>query len=525
MLCFCISIFRLENLSTQDVLSDAAAYQRSYKLKVSSVRGTIYDCRLHPLVNKTKKLMAAVVPETKIFDALSGAVSEERSADLWKKLSNSEPFLIEVNKNINCSGVKTFEIPVRYSSIVPAAHIIGYLSSENKGIAGIEKAYDDYLYCKEQDICVRYSVGASNKLLFGGDSFTDDKSYLLSKGVILNIDQRLQSLVEEVANKYISKGAVIITEVPDCEIRAAASFPGFTPLSVSKYLNDEDSPLINRVLMPYSFGSVFKLVTAAAALENGISENFWFDCTGSDEIDGNKFRCFAGKPHGPEDMEKALAYSCNGYFIEIAKKIGGSALLSMAKKFRFGENIELAPGIICYKGILPEEKSLAQSGILANFSFGQGKLTVTPLQVSGMINAIASGGIYSEPKLVYGFADEKMKISQNENKKSEKIISKETAEKLKRYMSASIEYGTSGRGKPEKISAAAKTSTAQTGIKNKDGKDVIQAWFAGFFPLENPKYSIVVLVEDGIGGGESCGPVFKEITDRIYSDISEIFIN
>ncbi len=199
--------------------------------------------------------------------------------------------------------------------------------------------------------------------------------------------------------------------------------------------------------------------------------------------------------------------------------------MSMAKKFRFGENIELAPGIICYKGILPEEKSLAQSGILANFSFGQGKLTVTPLQVSGMINAIASGGIYSEPKLVYGFADEKMKISQNENKKSEKIISKETAEKLKRYMSASIEYGTSGRGKPEKISAAAKTSTAQTGIKNKDGKDVIQAWFAGFFPLENPKYSIVVLVEDGIGGGESCGPVFKEITDRIYSDISEIFIN
>lgn len=524
MVCFCIAIFRLDNLSNQEILHDAAVYQRSYKLKISSVRGTIYDCRLTPIVNKTKKLIAAVVPETKIFGDLSAAVSEERLGDLWKNLSRNEPFVIEVNKNINCSGVKTFEIPIRYSSIVPAAHIIGYLSNESKGISGIEKAYDDYLCCTEQDICVRYSVGASNQLLFGGNSFTDDKSYLLTKGVVLNIDQRLQSLTEEVANKYISKGAVIITEVPGCEIRAISSFPGFMPLSISKYLNDEDSPLVNRVLMSYNFGSIFKLVTAAAALEKGISENFEYDCTGADEIDGNKFRCFAGKAHGMEDMERALAYSCNGYFIEIARKIGGNALLSMAKKFKFGENIELAPGVICCKGTLPEEESLAKTGILANFSFGQGKLTVTPLQVCGMINAIASNGIYTEPKLVYGFADEKMKITKQENKKSEKIISKDTAEKLKRYMSASVEYGTSEKGKPEKSSAAAKTSTAQTGIKNKDGKEVTQAWYAGFFPFENPKYSIVVLAEDGTGGGESCGPVFKEIIDRIYTDIPEIFI-
>lgn len=524
MFCFCGSILMLDNISTQDVLHDAAAYQRSYKLKISSVRGTIYDFRFIPLVNRTKKLIAAVVPGTRISDVLSKSVEEDKIPELWKKLSLSEPFSIEVNKTINCSGVKTFEVPIRYSNIVLATHIIGYLSNENKGVFGIEKAYDDYLDCGNRDISVRYSVDASNHLLSGGDSFADDKSYLLTKGVILNIDQRLQELTEEIANKYISKGAVIITEVPGCEIRAMASFPGFMPQAVAKYLNDENSPLINRALMPYSFGSIFKLVTAAAALENGISENFQYECKGFNETDENKFRCFAGKPHGMEDMEKALAYSCNGYFIELAKKIGATQLLSMAKKFRFGENIELAPGISCSKGILPSEESLNKIGILANFSFGQGKLTVTPLQVSGMINAIASKGLYSEPSLIYGLADEKMETIKNENKSPEKIISEKTAEKLKRYMSASVEYGTSGKGKPEKTNAAAKTSTAQTGMKNAEGNEIIQAWYAGFFPVENPKYSIVVLAEDGIGGGESCGPVFREIIDRIYTDLSEIFI-
>ena len=91
-------------------------------------------------------------------------------------------------------------------------------------------------------------------------------------------------------------------------------------------------------------------------------------------------------------------------------------------------------------------------------------------------------------------------------------------------MKASIDYGTSEKGKPEKTEAAAKTSTAQTGIIE-DGKKIEQSWFAGFFPYENPKYSIVVLSEAGSGGGESCGPVFKEITDRMISEIPELFMD
>lgn len=525
MFCFCLSIMMLDNISTKDVLYDAAAYQRSYRLKIAEVRGTIYDCRKYPLVNRSRKLVAAVVPGTRIFNELSNSVSEPQISELWKKLSSSEPFSIEVNKKINCSGVKTFEVPVRYSGVVPAAHIVGYLSGDGKGISGIEKAYDDYLCGGKNDICVRYSVDASNRLLSGEDSFTDDKSYLTTKGVVLNIDQRLQSLAEEVSNKYITKGAVIITEVPDCEIRAMVSLPGFMPQAVAKYLNDKDSPLINRALSQYSFGSIFKLVTSAAALEDGIDEGLQYECNGFNEVNGNKFRCFGGKPHGTEDMGKAVAYSCNGYFIELSKKLGAEKMLCMAKKFGFGEEIELAPGISGAKGVLPSKESLENMGILANFSFGQGKLMAVPIQVSGMINTIASGGIYSTPKLVYGLADEGMRITKGNNKSPERIISEETANKLKKFMVESIEYGTSNRGKPEKISAAAKTSTAQTGIINSDGDEVIQAWYAGFFPVDNPKYSIVVLSEGAKGGGESCGPVFREIIDKIHDELCEIFVD
>ncbi len=525
MLCFCICIMLLNDISTKEVLHDAAAYQRSYRLKIAEVRGTIYDCRRIPLVNRTQKLIAAVVPGTKIFNELSNSVEESEVSNLWKKLSLSEPFSIEVNKKINCSGVKTFEIPIRYDGIVPAAHVIGYLSGDNKGVYGIEKAYDDYLSGDKNEICVRYSVDASNRLLSGGDSFADDKSYLTTKGVVLNIDQRLQNLAEEVSNKYIAKGAVIITEVPECEIRALVSLPGFMPQSVGNYLNDKDSPLINRALAQYSFGSIFKLVTAAAALESGITEGFEYECKGFNETNGNKFRCFAGKPHGTENMSQAVAYSCNGYFIELAKRIGAEKLLCMAKKFGFGEEIELAPEISGAKGVVPSGESLENLGILANFSFGQGKLMAVPIQVSGMINAIASGGIYSVPKLVYGLADAGMRITQKSSKPSERIISGDTADKLKKFMVESIEYGTSKIGKPEKINAAAKTSTAQTGIINCDGDEVIQAWYGGFFPVENPKYSIVVLSEGAKGGGESCGPVFREIIDRLYDELYEIFVD
>ena len=90
-------------------------------------------------------------------------------------------------------------------------------------------------------------------------------------------------------------------------------------------------------------------------------------------------------------------------------------------------------------------------------------------------------------------------------------------------MKAWADYGTSAKGKREDVEIAAKTSTAQTGIVE-DGKKIEQSWFAGFFPYKKPKYSIVVLCEASAGGAESAGPIFKEIVERMYKEVPEVFL-
>lgn len=528
MFLFCIAFFTLDYLSNKEKLYDAALSQQSYKLKISDVRGTIYDCRNIPLVNNQKKLIASVIPCTESLAALTPAVNESKKAELYKNCSKNTPFTIEVNQKVNCPYVKVFEIPIRYSGITLAAHIIGYLSGEKKGVCGIEKIYDDYLSGNCNDICVKYNVDASGKILPGKKELTEDKSYAKSKGIVLNIDSRIQALAEEAANKYMHRGAVIVAEVPNCEIRACLSLPGFLPNNVQASLSDKNSPLLNRIMCSFNLGSVFKLVTSAAALEKGISENTLYNCEGVNKVEDASFKCFNGKKHELINMEQAMAYSCNGYFIELIKKMPQDTLLNMAKKFRLGHENNLAPGMVSASGTLPSAESLQNIKTLANFSFGQGKLMATPLQIIGIINTIASGGVYSNPKIIKGLVDESMKFVKKEKEtipdEKERIISENTATKLKSQMKASIDYGTSQKGKPEQTEAAAKTSTAQTGIVE-DGKKIEQSWFAGFFPYDKPKYSIIILSEAGSGGGESCGPIFKEIADRMKSEVPELFIN
>ncbi len=525
---FCLCFYELNRISKKEDLRCAANSQQSYKLKVATARGTIYDCRNVPLTNKNKKIISAVIPSVEALSALTPAVDPDELPDIYKKCSGKTPFTTKVNYPIRSPFIKNFEIPTRYSGIVPAAHLLGYLSSENHGVTGIEKIYDDYLSQKNDEICVKYDVDATGKFLPGMRESTEDRSYLSSKGVVLNIDSRIQAIAEEVANKYISRGAVIVTEVPNCEIRACCSIPSFMPQSVGNYLNDENSPLLNRALCQFNLGSIFKLITATAALENNISPDMQYNCTGYNSVEDAKFRCFNGIKHQDINLEQAIAHSCNGYFIELSKLMPYNAIYETAEKFGLGKPVVLAAGMQSADGILPSLKSLENAKTLANFSFGQGKLMASPIQISAFMNSIASGGVYSNPKLIKGVLDENMKINSDDKtipqNVSKRVISEEIAQTLKNCMKAAVEYGTSRKGKPETCDAAAKTSTAQTGIVEK-GKKIEQSWIAGMFPTESPKYCIVVLSEAGSGGGENCGPVFKEIADKMHQQTPELFVN
>ena len=519
MTCICILIFNIYNISQGEWLSQAANSQNTYRLDIARLRGEIYDCRKNKLVETEQKSVAAVVPCIESKTELVKKLSNTKRESILTLCSSIEPFAINLTEdNISAKGIDIFKVPIRYSDSQLCQHIIGYIDSSGKGICGIEKAYNDYLSKTGAKISVKYDVDALGRLLEGKEREIDDKSYLQTKGIVLTIDSRIQKIVEKEASKNLDCGAVVITEVPSCKIRACASFPGYSVYDIEKALNDERSPFLNRAIESYNVGSVFKLLTSAVAMEAGVSNDYSFECCGSIHVEDAKFNCFNGVGHEKVDMKDAIAYSCNSYFVDISKNIEPAKFLDKCKELGFGQSIELAPGYFSDCGNLPTEKQLKNPKTMANFSFGQGPLLATPIQISGLINAIASKGVYNEPSLVEGLVNENLDfVEKKERPQAKRVMSEQIANFLCESMKSAVEYGTSTKGKPENLTAAAKTATAETGLE-KNGEMVEQAWYCGFYPADNPKYSIVVFMEDG-KSGSNCGPTFKEIADSIYNQI------
>ncbi len=515
--CLCCLIARLYYLSNGVMLSQAANNQSCYTLNINKSRGTIYDCSLKKLTGNKTQNIAAIIPNIEVVNKVHGILNKKQNQQFLNLFSNGKPFIFNFEDKVilNNKNIDIFKVPIRYSDYQLAPHVIGYLNSENHGIYGIEKAYEEYLTKENSSINVKYRVDAVNNLLQGDEKKLEDNLYKNKSGVVLTLDTDIQEIAQKAARDHLKKGAIIISEVPNCEIRALVSMPDFSPNNLEQAINDKNSPLLNRAFESYNVGSIFKLMTSAIALEEGYDPNCIYDCHGEIGVEDAYFHCCNKTSHNKINLEQAIALSCNTYFIKMTESISAEQMSKMVKKFGFGSSIELAPNMNAEVGSLPDIKSLYNRKTMANFSFGQGVLLSTPIHICAFINTIASNGEYICPKLVEGIVDENLKYVQiNKNKEKNTIISKQTANILKNSMKSSIEYGTCHIGMPTYKLAGAKTSTAETGIIN-NGKSVFQAWFAGFYPFEEPKYSIIILAENAKSGGEDCGPIFKQISDDI----------
>lgn len=510
------SILSVYHLSSGTELAQAAVQQQTYKVNVFSTRGTIYDCHLNALTGNGREYVASIVPSVEVSAELNKIFPAAKMQTIYPMLTTGKPFALRLPWEISLPDADVFTVSSRYSASQSAVHILGYLNGSGAGAAGAEKAFNSQLTRNQGKISVSYPVDAMNRVLSGGQKTVEDTSYLQKSGVVLTLDRRVQALAEDAANKYIKKGAVVVVEVPSCKLRAVVSRPAYSPDDVASVLDSKDSPLVNRALSSYSVGSVFKLVAAAAALEDGISPQETYTCTGSIMVDGNAFHCFNSESHGTETMKEAIANSCNTYFVNLMQKIPPADFVEMAQKLGFGRSFVLASGLSSDAGVLPTAKELAVPRALANFSFGQGNLTANPLQIAAMVNAIASGGCFTQPSLYEGLVNEKLQITQRaEQPEGKQVMTGKTAELLRQFMKASIDGGTSKKGKPLFLEAGAKTATAQTG-RYVGGEEMDESWFAGFYPYENPRYAVVVFAEGGSGGGTTCGPAFRDLADGLY---------
>ncbi len=510
---FIVTFFRLFYLTVGSGYKKTATTQSTMTINVDLPRGTIFDRNGEHLSNNKMVKMAVLVATPQTATALYKYFEKDRADEISAELKKGKPIAVEVPHDFECDDAYVFICYDNDENKNTAIHLLGYLNSDGDAVCGIQKAYNNILY-NQNSTSVVFQTDAVGGPLLGVKAEIKDNSNIYKTGITTTISRNIQEICDSEISKV--KGAVAVIKSGTGEIIALSSSPTFAYNNISEALNSDDSPFMNRTVSQYNLGSIFKVCVVAAALESGVSPNKSYSCDGKIDLNGNVFMCHKKEGHGTLNMENALSASCNCYFINLARDIGAESVCQMAKKMGFDKSFTLYKEYDVDGGVITSLKKLENLSALANFSIGQGDLMATPLTMALAYGAISSGGVYYPPVLVTAEKDKNNNTKYYPAEKGVRIMSGKTADILMKMMYKTVEEGTGKSGKPDNVSAAGKTATAETGMINKNGQKINQAWFVGATNINNPEYVIAVLVEDGETGSVSAAPIFKRIVDRIY---------
>lgn len=370
------------------------------------------------------------------------------------------------------------------------AHVVGYIS---RGKAGAEAKYNFELETLSYEILQR--AGS----LAGGEIRADN--------AVLTLDAALQDYAHDRLGDR--KGAVVVMEPSTGKILCMVSHPSYDPNSIAndwEWLKDdtENSPLLNRAAQGlYPPGSIFKIVTAAAMIENGTEyRDFVYTCRGEETFGDNRIRCYDGKAHGEMNLEGAFTQSCNTYFATVAIKMGSAALQAAAERVGFNEAYPFPLANSVSSFVLSEAST--DSELIAT-AIGQGRTLTTPLHMAMVASAVGNGGVMMRPYILDHFENDNGK----EKEKALPVLlgqafTPEETALLTEMMLSVVESGTGRNVRIDGVKVAGKTGSAENGT----GAD--HGWFVGFAPADNPTVAVCVLLENG-GGSINALPLAKEI--------------
>ncbi|MBQ9695986.1 MAG: hypothetical protein IJV58_06130 [Oscillospiraceae bacterium] len=488
--------------------AETAIRQSQTIVTAGNAEGTIYDRHFRPMVNQTDAFYACVIPSQAAFDALWAHTEE--ITPLLEGMQTGRPFCVQIDTDsIDCPDVTVLSVPVHRTGKLLAQHVLGY-TADGAGVTGLEADFDRILRGQADPASVTYTVDARGHVLLGEAPAVHPCSGSAA-GVVTTLDTRIQEICEA---QPIEKGAIVVMDVKSGDVLAMASFPAYDPDHLAQALDDPDSPLINRCLYAYSVGSIFKLVTCAAAYEQG-KTHFRTVCTGKTEVSGQVFRCHDWRGHGELDMKHAMIYPCNAYFVDMSPFLDAGLMRETAQRLGYGTQIALSGSIVSSGGSLPSVQDLQLPAEMANFCLGQGLLTATPLQVTQMTCGIANDGDMPIARLIRGYTEDGQTVENEKSPMYAKALRRNEAYFLQDLMIAAINENENSKAVPETVFAAAKTSTAQTGRYNKEEIELCHGWITGYFPMEDPTYAVTVLAEDGGYGNDAAAPVFRAIADAV----------
>lgn len=509
-LLFVFLIFRIYFITTSSYLNAMAKNQNTLTFEISTKRGNIYDRNFNKIVND-ELAYKGILDES--FTKYHEIVKYLQDGSMLSMPIPSFPYMLDLKYgNFTIDGVTTFSYFRRYSENQLLSHIIGYINSDNNGVTGIEKDFNEFLKNEAETSFISYNIRSDNKILDGSKKVDLNQN---NKGIVISIDKDIQYIIEEIGKDKIDKGAILVTDSKTNEILGMASFPNFNPYKIEDYINDENKALLNRNLLNYNIGSIFKLLIAGVALESGVDTEKKYYCKGYIEVNNHRYNCHKHEGHGYVNMNEALAKSCNPYFVEIVKSLTSENLYNISKLLGFSDIISLSESINTDRSILPSIQELKNIGERSLFSFGQGKLMGSTLHVANLMNAILNDGFLTFPKLIYGEVYSKASTLPEYKAEKIRIFSKTTSDFLKKSMKDTVFNGTGIYAKSDEYISAGKTGTAQTGQFDENNNEYLNGWFSGFYPYDNPKYTIIILLDKGGEGGINAAPIFKEILDNI----------
>ncbi len=401
-----------------------------------------------------------------------------------------------------------------------------YHSGSILGKMGIEKYYDERIRGKEG--VLERLVDAKGNVL----KQTVKREAAPGNPLVLSIDADLQEMAYQLLEGR--KGAVVISKPSTGEILALVSIPGFDPnlftdrFSPEEFFilkNNQDKPFLNRAIQgTYPPSSIFKLITASAALDADWNPNIVNRCTGRTRVGNRIFKCWG--VHGNENLIGAIADSCDSYFYKMGISIGRDQILKFARNYGINQptHIDLSGE---RRGLIPEatwfkkrHKRPWQTGDTANISIGQGDLLATPIEINMMTASIVNEGIIYKPHLLKEVLslDIKKTIWKNQPEVLRKInLSSQHFKLIKRGMRAVVDHGTASwiQKYLTRVPLAGKTGTGQAGGDQKD-----HAWFTAFAPfgyknLDNV-IAVTVVVEHGGGGSVAAAPVAAKLIDYYF---------
>ena len=483
------------------------------------------------------------IPLSELQEALERVPPDSfRPVRVRRGLTLEEVTKVE-ERRLELPGVVVEVEPQRvYPTSTFAAHLLGYVREVSDdqmkqgryrrgdmiGQSGLERLLDEYL--RGRDGGERIEVDALGRPVQVMRREEPDPG----AQVITTVDRRIQEAAERAMTGR--SGAVVVMDPRNGDVLAMTSSPAFELDRLAGNLDKEEwlkvirdplTPLMNRALQSqYAPGSVFKVVVAAAGLQEGsLTPMDRIYCNGEFHLGQWTFKDWKEGGHGHVDTRTALIHSCNIFFYQAGLKVGPAAIARYAEAFGLGapSGIDLGgekPGLVPFlDGRRRIDGRKWQAGDTVNMAIGQGQVLVTPMQVARMMSAVANGGVLWRPRLVQRVerVDGSLAYSSSSKMTGRVDLSPIVWAFLRHALSGVVnEGGTGGAARIPGVEVAGKTGTAQSVNKSDAAKGQDHAWFASFAPAQDPEVVVVVLVERGGKGGQVAAPIAHQIYQSIF---------